>query len=190
MIQLAVPGLAMIMAEWLAFEVLTLAASYLSTAHLAAQCILSTVCAIAFHLPFPMSIAASTRVANLVGAGRSGDARKAAGVAAGAAFVVGVVNCVVLLALRLEIPRFFSSDVDVVRITTSVLPVCIVMQLFDSPATMCNGIIRGIGNQRFGGYMNIIAYYAVGIPIALGACFWAGFGIHGLWVGLVCALLL
>jgi Na+-driven multidrug efflux pump len=68
MIKLALPGLLMVEAEFLAFEILTLASSYFSTTHLAAQSILSTITALTFQIPFPISIAASTRVANLIGA--------------------------------------------------------------------------------------------------------------------------
>ncbi len=68
MIKLALPGLLMVEAEFLAFEILTLASSYFGTTHLAAQSILSTLTALTFQIPFPISIAASTRVANLIGA--------------------------------------------------------------------------------------------------------------------------
>ena len=68
MVKLAIPGLLMVEAEFLAFEILTLASSYISTTHLAAQSVLATITGITFQIPFPISIAASTRVANLIGA--------------------------------------------------------------------------------------------------------------------------
>lgn len=68
MIKLALPGMVMVMAEWLAFEILTLVASQFGTSYLAAQSILVTVSATTFMVPFPVSIAASTRIANLIGA--------------------------------------------------------------------------------------------------------------------------
>jgi MATE family, multidrug and toxin extrusion protein len=190
MVKLALPGLAMFMSEILAFEILTLAAAHLSTAHLAAQSLLSTVCMLAFHLPFPVSIAASTRIANLVGALQMDRARTAALVAIISAFLLGGFNFTTLLAIQSKIPRFFTSDSEVIQITASLLPVCVIMQLFDSPATICNGIIRGIGEQKFGGYINIVAYYAVAVPISLSSCFWLGWGLHGLWAGPVIALVL
>lgn len=49
MIRLALPGLVMVEAECLAFEILTLAASYFSTTHLAAQSVLSTLTCITFR---------------------------------------------------------------------------------------------------------------------------------------------
>jgi len=68
MIRLALPGMVMVVAEWFAFEILTLACGRLGVATLAAQSIMMTVTATTFQLPFPMSIAGSTRVANLIGA--------------------------------------------------------------------------------------------------------------------------
>lgn len=91
MIQLALPGLLMVEAEFLAFEILTLASSYFSTTHLAAQSILGTVSAFTFQIPFPISIAASTRVANLIGASLSDAARTSAKVIYSSVFAEGVL---------------------------------------------------------------------------------------------------
>lgn len=68
MIRLALPGMVMVLAEWFAFEVLTLASGKFGVATLAAQSILVTVSSTTFQIPFPLSIAGSTRVANLIGA--------------------------------------------------------------------------------------------------------------------------
>lgn len=78
MIKLALPGMIMVEAQYFAFEVLTLAASQFGSAHLAAQSVLVTVTSTTFNIPFPLSIAASTRVANLIGARLSGAARTSA----------------------------------------------------------------------------------------------------------------
>jgi multidrug resistance protein, MATE family len=75
MIRLAIPGMLMVVAEWLAFEILTLTSSQFGTSYLAAQSILVTVTATTFMIPFPVSIAASTRIANLIGAKLVGAAR-------------------------------------------------------------------------------------------------------------------
>lgn len=69
MIRLAIPGMVMIEAEYLAFEVLTLASSRFGPEALAAQSILATLASVAYQLPFALSIAVSTRIANLIGAG-------------------------------------------------------------------------------------------------------------------------
>lgn len=76
MIRLAVPGMIMVEAEWLAFHIMTVISSQFGTDYLAAQGILITIGTISCQVPFPMSIAASTRVAGLIGAGLV-DAAKA-----------------------------------------------------------------------------------------------------------------
>jgi MATE family multidrug resistance protein len=68
MIRLALPGMIMVVAEWFAFEILTLASGRMGVAFLAAQSVLVTVTGTTFQIPFPLSIAGSTRMANLIGA--------------------------------------------------------------------------------------------------------------------------
>ncbi|KAF2752746.1 MATE family multidrug resistance protein [Pseudovirgaria hyperparasitica] len=183
MIKLALPGLVMVLAEFLAFEILTLSASWFSTSHLAAQSILSTVAALTFQIPFPMSIAASTRIANLIGATLAEPARMAAKVAMVAAVFVGVLNTTLLSSLKAYIPRLFTSDPEVIDLVAGVLPICAAFQLFDSIATNCNGILRGLGRQEIGGYVSLFAYYIVGLPISFGTAFGLGWELHGLWAG-------
>jgi MATE family multidrug resistance protein len=68
MIRLALPGMIMVVAEWFAFEILTLASGRMGVEFLAAQSVLVTVTSTTFQIPFPLSIAGSTRLANLIGA--------------------------------------------------------------------------------------------------------------------------
>lgn len=161
MIRLALPGLVMVLAEFLAFEILTLAASWIGTTHLAAQSVLSTLTALTFQIPFPMSIAASTRIANLIGATLADAAKVAARVALIASIFVGVFNVILLSSLRNYIPQLFTNDKDVSDLVAQILPICAAFQLFDALAANCNGILRGLGRQEIGGYVNLFAYYAV-----------------------------
>lgn len=78
MLKLALPGLIMLEAQFLAFEILALVSAQFGSAYLAAQSIIITVTTSTFQLPFPLSIAASTRVANLIGASLVDAARLSA----------------------------------------------------------------------------------------------------------------
>lgn len=78
MLKLALPGLIMLEAQFLAFEILALVSAQFGSAHLAAQSIIITITTSTFQLPFPLSIAASTRVANLIGASLVDAARLSA----------------------------------------------------------------------------------------------------------------
>lgn len=161
MIWLAIPGLVMVLAEYLAFEILTLAASWLSTSHLAAQAVLATIMPLMYQIPMSVSIAASTRIANLIGAALPGPAKTAAEIVLVVACFIGAVNTVLLITLKDYLPGLFTPDEDVRRLVSNVLPICAAFQLYDAIAASCNGILRGIGRQRFGGCVCLLAYYAV-----------------------------
>ncbi|KAF4165406.1 hypothetical protein CNMCM6936_007922 [Aspergillus lentulus] len=190
MIQLALPGLVMVEAECLAFEVLTLASSWLGTTPLAAQSVLSTIASIAFQIPFPVSISGSTRVANLIGATLVDAAKTSAKVTMGGAVIVGLLNMIVLSSLRHYIPLLFTSDEEVIKLVAGVLPLCAAFQLFDALAANCNGIMRGIGRQEIGGYVQLFSYYAIAMPISFGTTFGLNWGLFGLWSGVAIALCL
>lgn len=64
LISLAIPGLVMLEAEFLAFEILTLLASYIDTKSLAAQSIGTTMASLTYQVPFAIGIASSSRIAN------------------------------------------------------------------------------------------------------------------------------
>lgn len=188
MIRLALPGLIMVEAECLAFEVLTLVSSYLGTEALAAQSVLSTISSITFQIPFPVAIAGSTRVANLIGATLVDAARTAAKVALTGAVIVGLLNMLLLSLLRYSLAGLFTSDEEVIEMVAAILPICAAFQLFDALAAVCNGILRGLGRQEIGGYVQVFCYYVVAMPISMGTAFGLGWGISGLWTGVAIAL--
>ncbi|KAJ9495601.1 hypothetical protein LTR99_004834 [Exophiala xenobiotica] len=188
MVKLALPGVVMIEAEVLAFEILTFASSYFGTTVLAAQSVLATLTSITFQIPFPLSIAGSTRVANLIGATLADAGKVSMKVTFSAAVVVGVLNVTLLSTLKDYIPRLFTSDPEVVRIVSEILPLCAAFQLFDALAAACNGILRGLGRQEFGGYVQLFCYYVFAMPISFGLAFGKHWGLWGLWTGVALAL--
>ncbi|KAL9043429.1 MAG: hypothetical protein Q9214_003386, partial [Letrouitia sp. 1 TL-2023] len=190
MIWLALPGLVMVEAESLAFEILTLVASYFGTSKLAAQSVLATIGSLTFQIPFPLSIAASTRVANLIGATLADGAKTSAKVAVWGAVGVGCFNVVLLSSLKNYLPRLFTDDPEVVERVAAVLPLCATFQLFDALATICNGILRGLGRQAIGGWVQLFCYYAVALPLSMGTAFGLHWDLFGLWTGVAVGLAL
>nr|POE66677.1 putative transporter [Quercus suber] len=188
MVRLALPGFVMVMAEFLAFEILTLASARISATHLAANTVLQSLSVFAYQFPFPVSIAASTRVANLIGAGLPDAAKVTVQVTFAAGTVIGLINMTVLSSLRMQIPRLFSNDAEVVALAAATLPINAAFQLFDSLAGQGNGLLRGLGKQEAGGYINLFAYYAIAMPISFGTAFGLHWDLNGLWFGPAIAL--
>ncbi|KAK2766865.1 hypothetical protein FQN54_006179 [Arachnomyces sp. PD_36] len=190
MIKLAIPGFLMVESEVLAFEILTFAASHFGKTALAAQAVLSTCVSIAFLIPFPISVAASTRIANLIGSGSKDAARIAAKVSISGAAGAGFVNATFLYSLREYIPILFTSDKEVAELVARLLPICASFQIFDALAASCNGVLRGLGRQTIGGYVQLFCYYGVAMPLSMGTAFGLGWNLWGLWAGVAMGLLL
>ncbi|KAK3112594.1 hypothetical protein LTR53_010965 [Teratosphaeriaceae sp. CCFEE 6253] len=188
MVRLALPGLVMVMAEFLAFEILTLASARFGATYLGAQTVLQTLSVLTYCLPFPISIAASTRVANLIGATLPDAAKVTGKVAVVFGVVVGVLNVIMLSSARFRIPQLFTNDRDVIDLAAKVLPINAAFQLVDSLAAQMNGLLRGIGKQEVGGYIGLVAYYVIGMPISFGLAFGLDLKLYGLWAGPAIAL--
>ena len=89
---------------------------------------------------------------------------------------------------RYRIPLLFTKDSEVIEIVAHTLPVCAFMQLFDGMAAVSHGLLRGIGRQKFGGYINLLCYYLVALPISFCLGFGLDWGLKGLWIGVTLGL--
>ncbi|CEG84572.1 hypothetical protein RMATCC62417_18353 [Rhizopus microsporus] len=186
----AFSGIIIICAEWSAFEISSLAASYLSTTHLAAQSILLTLSSATYTVPLGISTATSNRVGHALGASDGHGARTAAIAALLFAISFGCINSLFYLCTHSYIGRLFSSDPDVVDLVSHVLPLCAVFQIADGVAGTGGGVIRGLGRQSVAACINIIVYYLVALPIGFYLTFRLHWSLIGLWIGLTTALFL
>lgn len=181
MIWLSLPGLLMIEAEFFAFEILTLLASYFSATHLAAQSVISTIITTSWSIPFSASMATGTRVANLIGAMQPKSTQSAIIISLDAACVIGIISTIILATLRNQIPKLFTHDPDVILLVSRILPICAAYQPFESLAAICNGVLRGLGRQKVGAWIGLFCWYGIALPIGLGT----GFGLHWELYGLL-----
>ncbi|KAI9150772.1 hypothetical protein HJFPF1_10549 [Paramyrothecium foliicola] len=190
MVRLALPGMVMIEAQYFAFEVLTLVAGQFGGAALAAQSVLVTLGSTAYQVPFAVSIAASTRVANLIGARLSRAAWTSAKVSLVAGTLIGIANMVTLLALQKVLPHIFTDDEEVAAQVARVIPVLALLQVFDAMAAVSHGCLRGIGRQYVGGYTNLLSFYVVALPVSFATSFCLDWKLPGLWVGVTIGLVI
>lgn len=77
-----------------------------------------------------------------------------------------------------------------IEIVASVTPICAILQVFDGLAAVSHGLLRGIGRQEIGGYVNLAAYYLVALPLSFGLGFGLGWKLTGLWAGVTFGLFL
>lgn len=190
LLNLAVPGLIMLEAEFLAFEILTLMASYLGTMELAAQSVGSTMASLTYQVPFAIGIASSTRIANYLGAGLGEAAKKTTTVALLFGLAISVLNFLALFVFQSPIANLFTNDESVIALVKQVMWLVALMQISDAMNANSAGCLRGQGQTKIGGIVNLVSYYVVGIPLSIYLSFyspWKG-TLHGLWIGSTVAL--
>ncbi|ODQ65223.1 MATE efflux family protein [Nadsonia fulvescens var. elongata DSM 6958] len=188
MIELSIPGVIMIEAEWLAFEILTLAAAKFGTTSLATQSVVTTICSLTYQIPFAVSIAASTRVASYIGSNKPKSAIITSAVSLKISLFSGLLIASILYLSRNFIGAIFSNDKEVIEYVAEILPYGALYQINDFLGCVSGGILRGQGRQSIGGWLNIFFYYVVALPFAILFGFKFGWGLAGLWIALVGAL--
>ena len=54
---------------------------------------------------------------------------------------------------------------------------------------IATGVLRGLGDTRTPVVANVVAHWVLGLPLGYALCFWWGWGLTGLWLGLYIGLL-
>lgn len=185
MLKLALPGVIMVEAEYLAFEVLTILAASFGTDALAAQSIASNVGSLAFQLGFAVAVAITTRIGHFVGQKNELGARIVVKVFVILSSAISVFNFLLLFFARSFLAGMFTDDKPVLKIAKNLLILTAINQICDSFNVLGAGVLRGQGKQRIGSILNMISYYLVALPIGYILAFPFGYGVGGLWVGLI-----
>lgn len=127
------------------------------------------------------------QVGNELGAGKPRRAKLAALVALGCAVVIGVVHVVWTVIFREQWASLFTKDASVVSLAAAVMPLMGLCELGNCPQTTGCGVLRGTARPAVGARINLLSFYLVGTPVAVGLAFWLRVGFGGLWYGLLSA---
>jgi MATE family multidrug resistance protein len=188
MLRLAVPGLVMLEAGFLAWEIQTIISSYLGPTELAAQSALASIVSITFQVCYSNSIASGTHISNLVGAGRTRRAVVATRVSLLFSLALGVINLAILVGFRKNIPSLFTDDMRIRARIGDMLPFCAAMQICDALASACNGILRAVGRPEVAGYVQLVCCYLLVLPLGFWLAFWKDWKLMGIWTGFAVGL--
>uniref|UniRef100_A0A0E0LBV2 Protein DETOXIFICATION n=1 Tax=Oryza punctata TaxID=4537 RepID=A0A0E0LBV2_ORYPU len=189
--RLAVPSALMVCLEMWSFELIVLLSGLLPNPKLETSVLSISLNTAAFvwMIPFGLGSAISTRVSNELGAGRPNAARLAVRVVVFMAISEGLVIGLVLVCVRYIWGHAYSDEEEVVRYVAKMMLVISVSNFFDGIQCVLSGVARGCGWQKIGACVNLGAYYIVGIPSAYLIAFVLQVGGTGLWLGIICGLL-
>ncbi|CDO95533.1 unnamed protein product [Kluyveromyces dobzhanskii CBS 2104] len=185
LVALALPGLIMIEAEFFAFEIITVLSARFGNDVLAAQSIVATLQTFFFQLPFSCSVATSNRISHHIGSGNIKNCKIATKATIfGVGSLAGVINFTSLFFGRYKLCSIFNTDPILVNKAARILTVIAMNQVYDVFNVVAAGVLRAQGRQRIGGYLNIVAYYIIGLETAMLLGFKCQMQIQGFWLGI------
>ncbi|KAK2365461.1 protein DETOXIFICATION [Trifolium repens] len=181
----AIPSGLMFCFEWWSFELLILIAGILPNPQLETSvlsvCLNTTT--LHYFIPYAIGASASTRVSNELGAGNPKTAKGAVRVVV----IIGIAEAIIVstffICFRNILGYAYSNDEQVVNYIADMVPLLCVSVSADSLIGALSGVARGGGFQQMGAYVNLGAYYLVGIPLGLLLGFHLKLNAKGLWMG-------
>jgi len=169
-----------------AFVAAGLVAGSLGATAAAAHTASINVASMAFMVAIGIGAAASTRVGNLVGAGLPWS--RSAWVAVGLAMGLMSGSAVLFFTIPETIARMYTPDPLVVAAVATVLPLAAAFQWFDGAQAVAFGVLRGLGDTRVPSVLALVAFWGLSVPLQIGLAHGLGWGLPGVWVGLVVGL--
>jgi MATE family multidrug resistance protein len=187
--RLGLPAAAQILLEVGVFAAATAIIGRLDPVALAAHQVALNVASVTFMVPLGISSAAAVRVGQALGRRDPPAARRAGwtGLFLAAAFMS--LSAIVLVSAPRLILRIYTTDTTVIATGVSLLFIAAVFQLFDGIQVVATGALRGAGDTRRPMLLNLVAHWAIGLPIGYYLCFSIGWGVQGIWSGLCIGLI-
>ncbi|MEI7704168.1 MAG: MATE family efflux transporter [Deltaproteobacteria bacterium] len=170
------------------FALVGLLAGRLGAVPMAAHQVALALASFSFNAAVGIGNAGSVRVGWAVGSRDTPAARRAGLVTFGLGAAVMSTWGLAFLLFPEVFARLMSSDPAVVAMATPLLRVAGVFQVSDGIQAIGAGVLRGAGDTRFTLWANLVGHWALGMPAALGLGLVAGWGITGLWWGLLIGL--
>lgn len=187
---LGIPGMFMMLLEWWSFEIMAAFVGLLpnSIVAISVHSVLVSVSTMAFNFFLGISVATNIRVGTYVGSNQPEHAKLVSGVGMALSLAVSAVLAVLIVASRNVLPRAFINDDTSVALAGHALLFLMPYQMLDAVNSVMQGVFRGTGRNVLGAYINLFAYFVIGLPFGLYLAFPLAFGVEGLWLGLTAGI--
>lgn len=143
---------------------------------------------ITFMIPFGLATAISVRVGVFTGRGQPERARFAGYTGIGLSVLIMTMTASIMLLFPRAIAGIYTSDPQVVELASKLLLMAAIFQISDGLQVSGYGALRGLKDTRIPMFVNILAYWGIGLPIGYWAGLTMGWGPEGFWVGLIFGL--
>lgn len=181
--------------EGMLFNSCVLIVGLIGVIEVAAYQIALNVAALAFMLPWGMSMAGAVRVGLAKGADNP-SAVKRAGLLSIFTATALIMLFAIPIALAPDVVAGFYMEPDkpdnakVIALVITFLPIAAAFMLFDAVQVAANQVLRGLKDVRWPMIATGISYWVVGFPTAFYLAIFTPLGAKGVWYGLLLGLLL
>ncbi|KAI4964963.1 hypothetical protein ZWY2020_057758 [Hordeum vulgare] len=139
-------------------------------------------------ITYGFSAAVSTRVSNEIGAGNVDMAKNAVAVTLKLSVFLAFFFILLMGFGNGLWASLFSGDEVIVAEFAAFTPFLTISIVLDSAQGILSGVARGCGWQHLAAMTNLVAFYFIGMPLAVLFAFKLNFYTKGLWSGLICGL--
>lgn len=170
------------------FAVVSLLMGSLSAIAVAGHQIAINFSAMTFMVPFGLSTAITTRVGNAIGKQNTTEARLRGlvGIALSVAFMGG--TAILMVSVPDLITSIYTDNKAVQNVAISLLYMAAIFQISDGLQVSGYGALRGLKDTKIPMYVNLIAYWVIGLPLGYYLGIMRDVGPQGLWIGLIAGL--
>jgi len=184
LLRLGLPAATQVTLELGVFAAASALAGRLDPVSLASHQIALNLASLTFMVPLGVASAGAVRVGHAVGR-RDPQAASRSGWMAlilGAGFMS--TAALIFIAVPRPLIGMFTSNEAVLAMGRRLLLVAAMFQLFDGLQGVSTGVLRGLGDTRTPMLSNLAGHWLLGLPVGYALCFWWGWGVVGLWIGL------
>lgn len=144
--------------------------------------------AFCYMLPLGLSFALTARVGRVHGRGQVGSVRLR--VFSGVLLTVAMtaLTAILLLLFRHHIAAIYTTDAQVRALAAQLLLIAVLFQLSDGMQATLLGMLRGFKDTTIPMLINLFAYWMIAFGIGYWLAHYGGWGVFGLWAGLVIGL--
>jgi MATE family multidrug resistance protein len=162
----------------------------LGTVAVAGHQVALNLASLTFMVPVGISQAAAVLVGRAVGREDPPGARRAAGAGLGVGGGVMVVTAALFLGFPGPLARIYTPDAQVIALAAGLLPIAGLFQVADGIQVVSAAVLRGVGDTRVPMLVNLLGFWAVGLPLGVVLAFPLRIGPRGIWMGLATGLVL
>lgn len=137
-----------------------------------------------------LSAAASVRVSNELGAAHPNVAKFSVVVVNGTSIFISIVFSAIVHIFRVGLSKAFTSDSEVIAAVSHLTPLLAISVFLNGIQPILSGVAIGSGWQAVVAYVNLAAYYIIGLPIGCVLGFKTGLGVAGIWWGMIVGVLI